>query len=121
MPAQPGHKVADQHFAQRADERGFAVFPKRNEGSFECESFEDDGESQAYREGNFRTWHLEVKSSPAELLVQIAQEGRGDPMIGQISFLFPRQEMRRIRIRGGSVAKNVLGAANRELLVAFPP
>src|SRR5271165_5221792 len=28
--------VADQHFAKPADERGFAVFPKRNEGSFEC-------------------------------------------------------------------------------------
>jgi len=112
--------VADQHFAKPADERGFAVFPKRNEGSFESESFEDDGESQAYQEGNFRTWHLEVKSSQSELLIQIAQKGRGDPRSGQISFLFPRQETRTIRFRGGSVAKDVLIAANRELLVAFP-
>ena len=112
--------VADQHFAKPADERGFAVFPKQNEGSFECECFEDDGESQAYREGNFRTWHLEVKCSHSELLIQIAQKGRGDPRTGQISFLFPRQETRPIRFRGGSVAKDVLGATNRELLVAFP-
>jgi alpha-glucosidase len=112
--------VADQHFAKPADERGFAVFPKRNEGSFECECFEDDGEGQAYREGNFRTWHLEVKSSQSELLIQIAQKERGDPRTGQISFLFPRQETRTIRFRGGSVAKDVLIAANRELLVAFP-
>jgi alpha-glucosidase len=112
--------VADQHFAKPADERGFAVFPKRNEESFECECFEDDGESQAYREGNFRTWHLEVKSSHSELLIEIAQKGRDDPRTGQISFLFPRQETRPIRLRGGSAAKNILGAANRELLVAFP-
>ena len=112
--------VADQHFAKPADERGFAVFPRQNEGSFECECFEDDGESQAYREGNFRTWHLEVKCSHSELLIQIAQKGRGDPRTGQISFLFPRQETRPIRFRGGSVAKDVLIAANRELLVAFP-
>jgi alpha-glucosidase len=112
--------VAEQHFAKPADERGFAVFPKQNEGSFECECFEDDGESQAYREGNIRTWRLEVKSSHSELLIQIAQEGRDDPRTGQISFLFPRQETRPIRVLGGSVAKNVLGAANRELLVAFP-
>ncbi len=112
--------VADQHFAKPADERGFAVFPKQNEGSFECECFEDDGESQAYREGNFRTWHLEVKCSHSELLIQIAQKGRGDPRTGQISFLFPRQETRPIRFRGGSVAKDALGATNRELLVAFP-
>ena len=112
--------VADQHFAKPADERGFAVFPKRNEGSFECECFEDDGESQAYREGDFRTWHLEVKGSQSELLIQIAQKGRGDPRTGQISFLFPPQETRTIKFRGGSVAKDVLIAANRELLVAFP-
>ena len=111
--------VADQHFAKPADERGFAVFPRRSEGSFECECFEDDGESQAYREGNFRTWHLEIKSSPSELLIQVAQEGNG-PRTGQISFLFPRQEMRPIKLRGGSVARDALGAANRELLVALP-
>ena len=112
--------VADQHFAKPADERGFAVFPKQHEGSFECECFEDDGESQAYREGNFRTWHLGVESSHSELLIQIAQKGRGDPRTGQISFLFPRQETRPISFRGGSVTKDALGATNRELLVAFP-
>lgn len=111
--------VADQHFAKPADERGFAVFPQRNEGTFECQCFEDDGESQAYRQGNFRTWHLEVKSSPSELLIQVTQEGNG-PRTGQISFLFPRQEMRPIKLRGGSVARDGLGVANRELLVALP-
>jgi alpha-glucosidase len=111
--------AADQHFAKPADERGFAVFPKRNEGTFECECFEDDGESQAYREGNFRTWHLEVKSSSSELLIQVAQEGKG-LRTGQISFLFPRQERRPIRFLGGLVAKDALGAANRELLVTLP-
>jgi len=111
--------IADQHFAKPADERGFAVFPKRMEGRFECECFEDDGESQASREGNFWTWHLEVNSSRSELQIQIAQKGRSDPKIGQISLLFPRQETRPIRLRGGSVRQDVLGAANRELLVAL--
>jgi alpha-glucosidase len=111
--------VADQHFAKPADERGFVVFPQRNEGTFECQCFEDDGESQAYRQGNFRTWHLEVKSSPSELLIQVTQEGNV-PRTGQISFLFPRQEMRPIKLRGGSVARDGLGVANRELLVALP-
>ena len=112
--------VAEQHFAKPADQRGFYLFPSRNDTEFECECFEDDGESEAYRDGKFWTWRLEVKSSQSELLIEIAQKGRGDPRTGQISFLFPRQETRTIRFRGGSVAKDVLIAANRELLVAFP-
>src|SRR5271166_5082535 len=46
----------------------------------------------------------------------MAQKGRGDPRIGQISFLFPRREPRAIRFNGGSVAEDVLIAANREPL-----
>ena len=38
--------LAEQHFAQPADERGFAIFPALGCDEFSDEFFEDDGESE---------------------------------------------------------------------------
>ncbi len=40
--------IAEQHFAARADERGFAIFPVA-EGTFGADIFDDDGESLVAR------------------------------------------------------------------------
>jgi hypothetical protein len=51
------------------------------------------------------------------VLVKIEREGEGYPQSGQVNLLFPRQETRRIEVRGGSVVSDASGAVNRELLV----
>jgi hypothetical protein len=53
------------------------------------------------------------------LFVKIEREGEGYPKAGQVSLLFPRQETRRIEVRGGSVVAVASGAINRELLLAL--
>jgi alpha-glucosidase len=111
--------VAEQHFSKAADQRGFCIFPHRSDGEFEYECFEDDGESEAYREGHFWTWRLRLKHSVSELLIQIERSGEGYPEAGLILILLPRQEMRRIDFRGGSVVTDTSKGMSRELLVTL--
>jgi alpha-glucosidase len=111
--------VAEQHFSRRADQRGFHIFPQLADGIFVYECFEDDGESEAYRQGNYFTWRLEILTSSSRLLVNIKRERDVHPGAGQVILLFPRQEARQIEIEGGSVVTDWDGRMNRELLVAL--
>ena len=49
--------------------------------------------------------------------MKIEREGEDYPKAGQVSLLFPRQETRRIEVRGGSVVEVASGAISRELLL----
>jgi alpha-glucosidase len=111
--------VAEQHFLNRADQRGFCIFPPRSDGQFESSCFEDDGESEGYRQGHYWTWQLQITASRSDLLVKIEREGEGYPKPGQVTLLLPRQETRRVEVRGGSVVTDVSGLATRELLLAL--
>jgi alpha-glucosidase len=111
--------VAEQHFLNRADQRGFCIFPPRADGQFESSCFEDDGESEGYRRGDYWTWQLQITASRSDVLVTIKRDGEGYPKPGQVYLLFPRQEIRRVKIRGGSVVADDSGAAHRELLVTL--
>ena len=111
--------VAEQHFLKRSDQRGFCLFPDKDKGQFEYQCFEDDGESEGYRQGHYWTWRLQITTSRSDLFVKIEREGEGYPKAGQVSWLFPRQETRPIEVRGGSVVAVASGAINRELMLAL--
>jgi alpha-glucosidase len=111
--------VAEQHFAKPADERAFYLFPHRGEGEFQSECFEDDGESETYRQGNYWTWQLQISASRAELSVKIERRGEAPTGLGQTVLLLPRQEQRRIELQGGSVISDTSPGANREIRVAL--
>jgi alpha-glucosidase len=111
--------VAEQHFSKSADQRGFCLFPPRGNGQFEYECFEDDGESEAYRQGHYFSWRLQILASSSGLAVKIGCEGEGYPETGQIVLLFPRQEVRKIEIVGGSVLADTRRGTNRELILAL--
>jgi alpha-glucosidase len=111
--------IAEQHFLKRADQRGFCLFPPRSDGQFNSCCFEDDGESEGYREGHFWTWQLQITASRSDVLVNIERQGEGYPKPGQVSLLLPRQENRRVEVRGGSTVADTSGAAHRELVVTL--
>ena len=111
--------VAEQHFSRRTDQRGFYIFPQQADGKFVYECFEDDGESEAYRQGKYFTWRLEILTSSSRLLVNIKREGEVHPEAGQVVLLFPRQEARDIEIVGGSVVTDRDEQMNRQLLVTL--
>jgi alpha-glucosidase len=109
--------AAEQHFSRPADQRTFYIFPHRAKGELTSACFEDDGETESYRQGNYWIWRLKVTASLSELFVRIEREGVGYPKTDQVSLLFPRQEARRIEIHGGSLTADASGATHREILV----
>jgi alpha-glucosidase len=111
--------VAEQHFLKRADQRGFCIFPQRADGRSGYECFEDDGESEAYRQGDYFTWRLEILTSTSRLLVNIRREGETHGQAEPVMLLFPRQEARQIEVAGGSIVADQCGRMNRELAVAL--
>ena len=111
--------VAEQHFSRRTDQRGFYIFPQQADGKFVYECFEDDGESEAYRQGKYFTWRLEILTSSSRLSVNIKREREIHPEAGQVVLLFPRQEARQIEIAGGSVVIDRDEQMNRQLSVAL--
>jgi alpha-glucosidase len=111
--------VAEQHFAKPADQRGFYLFPSRNHSQFEYQCFEDDGESEAYRDEKYWTWRLQILGSRSGLSVKIERSGDGYPQAGQTILFLPRQEMRPIDLRGGSIVCDSCLGAQRELRITL--
>ena len=109
--------VAEQHFLKRGHKLGFFILPKRPAGASEYECFEDDGESEAYREGDFYNWRLQIQSTAARVLVIIKRDGKIGTGAINVTLLFPSHETRRIEIEGASVVADGRAGVNRELLV----
>ncbi len=90
--------LAEQHFARPADERGFALFPPAGYGEFSDEFFEDDGESEAYRNLGYGLWKIKLGSDASGLDISLARTGTCPPTNDTVTLLLPRQETRRVRI-----------------------
>ncbi len=113
--------VAEQHFARRADQRGFAIFPHRAGGRFVGECFEDDGESQAYRDGHCWTWRLTIESSASDLSIHIERPGEVPKTEQDIVLLLPGNETRRILLEGGLLLTEDREGPSRRLRVRCRP
>jgi alpha-glucosidase len=111
--------LAPQHLAQRADERGFEIFPHRGRGHFEYECFEDDGESSGYREGRCWTWRLDVDSDSEGISIQIDRRGTGFDDQAETRLLFPRSEKRRINFSSGRIVSDSVRGMSRDIRVAL--
>ena len=111
--------LADQHFSKPADQRGFLLFPLRDEGQFECQCFEDDGFSESYRDGKYWNWRLQVSASRSNLSVKIERGGEADPKVKETIFLLPRQELRPIDLQGGWLLSDNSFGSHREFKVVL--
>ncbi len=92
--------TAEQHFAARADRRGFAVFPLAN-GSLEAEVFDDDGESEAWRDGRYRMWHLRVDCTADAIDIAVSATENGVAAPCDVEIILPARETRRVTVSGG--------------------
>ena len=79
---------------RRLESFGWLVFPLV-EGESLGEAFDDDGISEAWREGDFSLRRLRLAATPEELLVEIE-----DPA-GRIALWLPADETRPVRLNGG--------------------
>jgi alpha-glucosidase len=95
--------VAELHFSHPADERGFAVFPPKAAGAFKDEFFDDDGQSEAYRQQQYGLWQIAVSADPAGLDIAITRAGSCPPAASEVTVLLPRQETRALRTTAAKV------------------
>jgi len=107
--------LAEQHFNRPADERGFAVFPDRSGRGFVADCFEDDGESEGYREGQWGLWQLRIDDDTTGLTLGIARQGDRPPSASKLTILLPRQENRPVRTSGATIVSDRLEDAWRTI------
>ena len=68
--------VAEQHFARPADERAFIALPFEGAGTAQGGCVEDDGETQAWRDGAQGHWKVAIASDATTLRIAIDREGQ---------------------------------------------
>ncbi|MFA9439548.1 TIM-barrel domain-containing protein [Uliginosibacterium sp. sgz301328] len=88
--------IAEQHFAQPADERAFALFPAQGVGRHVETCFEDDGESEAYRQGQYGGWKVTVDTANERIAVEVVATGACPPAQREVALLLPPHEVRPI-------------------------
>jgi alpha-glucosidase len=92
--------TAEQHFGARADRRGFAVFPVAH-GRFEAETFDDDGESEAWRSSRYRIWRVRVTCSETAIEIVVSAIENGAATACDAEIILPPTEHRSVTISGG--------------------
>lgn len=92
--------VGKIHFGRVEDLRGFQVFPYTGNGTFEATCFEDDGHSQACRDGNYGQWRLQVHCSADRIEIKVLSEGERPPPRATMVLRLPAAEQRALRVHG---------------------
>jgi alpha-glucosidase len=88
--------LAEQHFGQPADARGFLLFPYEGEGEFTAECFEDDGESVVTADSH-GFWHLRVVCTADRIVCHVERIG-GRPPVGPVSVMLQPNETRPLEV-----------------------
>lgn len=101
--------VAEQHFDRRGDQRGFLVVPVEGAGEAAGGCIEDDGESEAWREGEQGRWSVRAVSDAQTVTLSVTREGRMPAQADTVELFLPAGEARQVlapqaRIVGQSVA-----------------
>lgn len=107
--------LAEQHFAQAADARGFALFVAPEGGRIQDAFFEDDGESAAVHDGHYGEWQVVVSADAQTLQVQVTAAGACPPQADEITLLLPARDVRRIETGSGRMIADQCGAQWREV------
>jgi len=105
--------IAEQGFDRRADARAFAVFAPP-EGRFEASCYEDDGETEAWRDGGFGHWELAVAATPDRLAVEVRATGQRPPS-GPLTLLFRPNETRAVSVFAGRILADRLDRGWRRI------
>jgi alpha-glucosidase len=88
--------LAEQHFGQSADVRGFAIYPPRGNGVIDATCFDDDGDqSIALSTNDQHLWHIGLTASGEALELAIrAPEAKP---ASEVTVLLPACESRAVR------------------------
>jgi len=111
--------LAEQHFADSADRRGFAIFPPVGAGHFADSFFEDDGISDAYHGGDHATWQMEIQAGDGDIAISLTLDGHYRLAQQDVVLLLPPSETRRILVNGRAAQTDLHAEGWRRLCVAM--
>ncbi|WP_144156161.1 TIM-barrel domain-containing protein [Paraburkholderia sp. BCC1885] len=108
MLIREGHAIplnlAVQTFDQRADQRGFMIAPVHGNGSAQGRCVEDDGVSEAWRNGEHGHWHVAAHSTAETITLSVEFEGDVRWRAASIDLLLPSAETRNVTAAQGRIS-----------------
>lgn len=112
--------VAEQHFGARADARGFVVAPRIEDGVAYGECIEDDGETEAWRDGEYGLWRVETGREASGVLgVSVRWDGRPARPADRVEILLPASVEGAVAVRGARIEQDAQSGTWRRIVVAF--
>ena len=79
----------------------------------------DDGETIAYKNGEYGSWRLAVSSTPTLLEIAIERCGQRPPSAERLTLLLPAAEVRPVRLFGGALLDDRCDGNGRRLQVGW--
>jgi alpha-glucosidase len=96
--------IAEQHFARPADERAFIALPCAGAGVARGDCIEDDGESEAWRDGVHGRWRVVIESDARSLCIAIERHGAMPRVQNEVRVSVPASDTRVATCATGELA-----------------
>ncbi|SAK80185.1 alpha-glucosidase [Caballeronia hypogeia] len=113
--------IAEQHFAQPADERAFIALPCAGAGVAKGECVEDDGESEAWRHGAQGRWRVVIESDAQSLLIAIHRDEPIPHAQNDVRISVPASDTRRAVCATGELVAERIADGWRHLTLRMLP
>jgi len=107
--------VAEQHFDQRADQRGFVVVPMQGVGESAGGCIEDDGETEAWRSGEQGRWSVRAVSDAQAVTLHVSREGKMPPHADAVEIYLPAGDARQVQTPHARVLETDVAGGWRRL------
>jgi alpha-glucosidase len=107
--------VAEQHFAQPADQRAFIALPFGGTGTAHGTCVEDDGETEAWRDGAQGRWTVAIASDADTLRISIGREGQMPVEQHDVQLSVPASDTRAVSFTNGEITGDAVGGGWRRL------
>ncbi|BCQ29390.1 DUF4968 domain-containing protein (plasmid) [Caballeronia sp. NK8] len=109
--------IAEQHFARPADERAFIALPCAGVGIARGECIEDDGESEAWRDGVQGRWGVVIESDAQHLRIAIEWHGEMPRAQNEVRVSVPATDTRSVTCATGELTSERIADGWRHFTV----
>ncbi|KXV16869.1 alpha-glucosidase [Caballeronia megalochromosomata] len=109
--------IAEQHFARPADERAFIALPCAGVGIARGECIEDDGDSEAWRDGMQGRWSVVIESDAQRLRIAIEWHGEMPRVQNHVRVSVPATDTRSVICATGELTGERIADGWRHLTV----
>ncbi|MBC8745906.1 MULTISPECIES: glycoside hydrolase family 31 protein [Paraburkholderia] len=112
--------IAEQHFGRPADERAFLAVPYAGAGTAHGGSIVDDGETEAWRDGEQGRWNVTLTGDANTLRVTLERPQWMPRAQPQVRVFVPMHETRAIVCTNGTLAADHIADGWRCLTISLP-